>query len=135
MTTTLQIVDMLFAKLDGSALKTEITGAISKHVREGNSDKEDVVINCLPINNEQLQKAVANVNIHVPDVVVDQNGMQNRYPNHARLSQLTDIAIGILDDTWGTDYNYDIQQHVLIEDREAGSHYSNIRIEIYFENL
>lgn len=135
MMTTLDIVDLLYVKLDASALKTAISGTINKHRRVADSDKEDVVINCLPVNNEQLQKTIANVNIHVPDLQIEVNGVQDKQPDHARLQTLAALAIGILNDNWTSTLNYDVQQQVIIEDREAGDHYINIRIEFFIENL
>lgn len=135
MTTTLDIVDQLFTKLDASALKTAITGSICKHKRDGNSSLEDVVINCLPVNNEQLQNAIANVNIHVPDLVINTGGMEDKQPNHVRLKTLSAMAVDILKDNWTATLNYDVQQQVIIQDRDAGDYYINIRIEFFIENL
>jgi hypothetical protein len=58
-----------------------------------NSDKEDVVINSLPINNSQMQSGVFNVNIHVPNLVLNINGnIDTTQPNHERIKQLTALA-------------------------------------------
>ena len=135
MTTTLDIVDTLFARLDASALKTAINGNICKHRRDPNSTSEDVVINSLPVNNEQLSRAVANVNVHVPDIEVTVNGQQDKQPNHPRLKQLAGIAVTALNDVWETNKNYTVQQQTLIRDADAGDHYINIRIEFNIVNL
>lgn len=135
MKTTLDIVDTLFTVLDGSSLKTAITGTICKHKRDFGSESEDIVINSLPVNNNQLQNAIANVNIHVPDLMVNNNGAESTQPNHTRLKTLAAMAVDILIDNWTADLNFDVQQQNIFEDREAGDHYINIRIEFFIENL
>ena len=135
MTTTERIITILFDKLYGSSIRTAISGSICKHRRDGDSTKEDIVINCLPVPNTQLQNVIANVNIHVPDVAVTVNGMSQKQPNILRLQALSEQAIGILSDNWDSTLNYDVQQENIIEDREAGDHYVNIRIEFFIENL
>ena len=136
MKTTLDLVDIIWQRLNGSQLKTEINGGVYKHRRPAASQKEDVVINCLPINTLQLQSAIVNVNIHVPNLTVAVNGTQdNSQPDHTRLQELTAIAVTILSDVWAEDYNFDIQQQTLIEDPEAGDHYINLRLEFFNINI
>ena len=135
MTTTFEVVDTIYSFLDTSPVKTEISGSLCKHRRDGNSRKEDIVINCLPINNEQLQKAIANINAYVPDLKVTVNGMQDLQPNHPRLKAIAGLILEAVTDKWGADYNLDVQQQVLIQDPESGSHYINIRVEFFIENL
>lgn len=135
MTTTEDIIDILFSRADGSALKTAVTGSICKRKRDGNSRLEDVVINCLPALNTELQNVIANVNIHVPDIVVSVNGQDDRQPNSARLKELAAIAVPVFTDVWADEYNYTVQQQHVLEDREAGDHYINLRIEFFIENL
>jgi hypothetical protein len=135
MTTTSQIIDILFAKLKSSALASSITGGIYKLRRPADSKKEDVVINCLPASNTQLQKVIANVNIHVPDLNITLNSQPDTAPHMIRLEALGIMASDILADNWTDSLNYDVQQEVIIEDREAGDHYINIRIEFFIENL
>lgn len=135
MTTTLDIVDILWSRLDSSAIKAAITGSICKHRRDPNSTKEDIVVNSLPVSNQQLQKGVANVNVHVPDIIVTANGMQDKQPNHERLKALAIQAVDILKDNWTATMNYDVQQQTLIRDAEAGDHFINIRIEFFIQNL
>lgn len=135
MMTTLDIIDLLWTKLDGSALKSAITGKMYKLLRLANSKKEDVVINCLPINNEQLSKTIANINIHVPDLTIEVDGIAQQVPDIVRLKSLAALAISILKDTWTSTLNYDVQQQVVIQDREAGDHYINIRLEFNIINL
>lgn len=136
MKSTLDIVDVLWAKLDGSSLKASITGKIYKHSRPAGSQLEDIIINCLPVNNQALQKTVANVNIHVANKKINSNGVQDdTIADHVRLKALAAAAIVILKDNWTADLNYDVQQQTIIPDVQAGDYYINIRIEFNIENL
>lgn len=136
MKTTLDLVDIIWDRLNSSPLKASITGKLYKHRRPVNSQSEDVVINSLPVNNEQLQQAVANVNVHVPNLELQVNGAVDRsQPDHTRLKSLAALAIESLQEVWEDDYTYDVQQQLLIEDPEAGDHYVNIRLEFYNINL
>lgn len=135
MKTTLDIVDILFTALDSSSLKTAITGTLCKHKRDFNSNKEDVVINSLPVNNEQLQQGIANVNIHVPDIDILINGGSSKQPNHLRMQELAAIAVDILENNYQANLFFTVQQQQTFEDPAAGDHYINIRIEIFIENL
>lgn len=136
MITTLDILDIVWNRLDGSQLKTAIIGGLYKHRRPAGSQKEDVVINSLSINNLQLQSAIVNVNIHVPNITIEVNGVQDSsQPNFTRLQELAAIAVEVLSEVWADDYNYDVQQQVLLEDEEAGDHYINIRIEFFNINI
>lgn len=136
MKTTLNLVDILWQRINASPLKTAVTGGVYKHRRPTASQKEDVVINCLPINNEQLQQGIANVNIHVPNKAIAVNGIQdNTQPDHERLSELTELAITSLTDVWQDDYQFDIEQQQFFADEEAGDHYINLRIEFFNINI
>jgi hypothetical protein len=135
MTTTEDIIEILFARANAGPLKDAITGTVCKRKRDGNSSTEDVVINCLPVNAEQLQNGIANVNIHVPDVTVNINGIDQKQPNSVRLQQLAGIAVPHFTDVWASGYNYTVQQQTVFEDQEAGDHYINLRIEFFIENL
>jgi hypothetical protein len=136
MKTVLQIVDLLWSKVDNSELTDEISGDVYKHLRPAGSKLEDIIINTLPFTNEQLQRGIANVNIYVPNKPVTINNIEDQnQPDHVRLAELADMAIAILSDTWESDLHYDVQQHVLIRDEQTGEHYINIRIEFFIENL
>lgn len=128
MKSNLTAVDILFSHIKGTPLASAITGSILKNRRIANSLKEDVVINSLAITNDQLQRGVLNVNIHVPNNSIPDGtgGFDNSYPNSDRLNYLTSLAVPLLKDVWGTDYNFDIEQIHLIT--EEVSSFNNIRV-------
>lgn len=136
MITTLDAVDIVYQKLKSGALPGVISGGLYKQTRPTNSESEDVVINSLPINSEQLQEGVLNVNIHVPNLVISVNGIQDTsQPDFARLKTLTALAVAELTDVWGDEAHYTVQQQALFSEDEFKDHYSNIRLEFYSANI
>ncbi len=131
MITTFDIENILYRKLDLSSLKTAITGKIRKKERPAGSKLEDIVVNCLPVPNDQLQRTVANVNVFVPNQVINENGVQEMVINHARLKTLTDSVLVLLNDVMIGDVYYEVQQQQTIEDPESQSHFTNIRLNFY----
>lgn len=130
MKTTFDLVDIIWTALNASDLKNQITGGIYKYQRPLNSKNEDVVINSLPVTNDQLQKAIINVNIHVPNLVIDINGAQDStQPDGARLKELGELAIAALDDKNGYRYNHSVQQQNIIQDTD--DFFNNIRLQIF----
>lgn len=136
MISTLEIIDKLYLQLNVVDVKTSISGGVYKEKRPINSTKEDVVIGCLPTNNLQLQTTVANVNIHVPNLVLNTGGIQdNTQPDFERLRTLTTLLIAKLKDQWTADYWFDVQQQNTFSEDELNEHYSNIRVNFYSLNI
>lgn len=121
-------VNIVFDHLKTTDLRAAITGVMTKNTRVTNSTKEDIVINPLATMNTQLQKGIVNVNIHVPNLTTNLSGggMDQSTPNHNRINQLTNLAIPHLKDQWGPDWDFDIEQIILI--KEDKSSFNNIRI-------
>src|SRR5690606_41710799 len=79
-----------------SKYRTTISGTIATQ-RQENSNKEDITVGPLPITFEQLQTGVVNVNIHVPNLIVTENGIENRrYENRPRLALLSSEVYNVL---------------------------------------
>jgi hypothetical protein len=133
---TLELVDIVYQRLKGSSLDSAISGDVYKHKRPINSVLEDVVINSLPANNFQVQSAVVNVNVFVPNLKLRINNIQdNTQPDHVRLKALCALALDRLTDYWQDDFNLDIQQQMLLEDEASAAHYINIRLDFFNINL
>lgn len=134
--TVFEIVDHVWERINNSSLKAAITGKVYKHERPAGSVKEDIVINCLPINNVALQQTVVNVNIYVPRVTVTVNKVTSQLPDHTRFKALAALADEVFNDVFivDADLGFDVQQHVLIQEQN-GEYYLNIRIETYNINL
>jgi len=133
MKTTYDIQNILYKVLSSSTNITEtITGGVYKK-RPLNSKQEDIIVGSLPVGNDDIQRAVGNVNIHVPNLIIDVNGVQdNSQPNLKRLNEITRLAWGLLDESYYEGYWFYVQQQSIFE--EGNEHYSNIRIEFYSVN-
>ena len=136
MKTSLEIVDIIYGYLTPTILTDGIlTGGVYKHKRPINSDKEDVVVSALATINTDVQTAIINVNVHVPDLIIAANGAQESQADHVRLNYLGKYVMGFLDNKWAPGYSFNIQQQILFEDLEGQEHYINIRIEFYSINV
>lgn len=136
MKTTFEIDDIIYAKLKGSALKSAISGDIYRGRKPAGSKKEDVVIANLGINADQLQRGIVNVNIYVPGITVQSQGVQDfTVPNTKRMKELANIACGVLDDNMDGEVYYTVEQQLTIYDRETNEHFINIRVEYSNENF
>lgn len=133
MKSTIDFEDLIWLHLKGGNLSKEITGKLWKQERPVNSYQEDVVINSLPVNNFQLQTSVINVNIHVPNLSIKNNDVQEKIPNTVRLNQLFELAKIELTDVMIGDTYFDIQQQILFTEEESS--YINIRLEIFNINI
>lgn len=137
--TVLDSINILYQYIAISELMTgphKPNGGLYKVQRPVNSISEDVVINSLPLNHEDIQEGVLNVNIYVPNLVLELNGItDNSQPNYKRITELSAIASNVLDDVWeaSADYTFNIQQDNLFEDTN-NQHYINFRIEFYSPN-
>jgi len=128
MKTTFDILTILYKALDGSALKSAISGGIHKLSRPTGSKVEDVVINSLPITGGQLQRGTANVNIYVPD---KETG-HDRGPDTLRMATLSQIALTAIQDHYSQTYAFwVVNQHDFAEP-ETRTHYVNLRIDYRF---
>jgi hypothetical protein len=115
----------LFTILDSSSLKDNITGKIYRGGNIIDHTKENVVIKSITIDGSQIQKGVANVNVHVPDLIIN----NTRQPNTVKLQDLTDRAVEVLEDQVGDDYGFYVESQNLFEDQDGiNNHFVNIRI-------
>jgi hypothetical protein len=137
MKTTLDVLTILYQLLLASSLPSQITGKVRKGERPAASELEDIVVNTLPIQNDNLQRTVANVNVYVPSLQMEENGIQTQKPDYARLDELVDLLLPILKDVREKrDYYLDWQQvSQPIKDESSNSYFINIRIDFYAFNV
>lgn len=113
--TAAEAQDHLFTIAWNSTLKTNVSGTVRRYLRPTNSDKEDVTINILnPIDFEQLQKGVFNVNVFVPNPeynsIVDGKTVRLRdIPNNQRIAVLSALC------SVAFSFQYDKTKHVQVE--------------------
>jgi len=135
MITTLEILDLIYGELKGSELDIAANGGLYKMQSPFDSNKEDIVINCLPVTNEQIQKATVNVNIYVPDLKVRISGKQQTVPDIERLQFLAAKAVQKLESIYYAGYSIEVSHQGLLKEEAVNQHFVNIRIEFRFINL
>lgn len=137
MITPSKVIDLAYQITEGSPLKAAITGDIYKIRRALNSDKEDVVINTLSVNNEQVQQGIVNINIHVRNLRLGNGSNQdNTRPNFARLDQLTEIFKPVFEgDLYVSETVFSIQNITIIPEENIPEYFVNFRIIFYSKNI
>lgn len=109
MKTSIKAIKVIFNHLVSAGAKatTGINGGIYWLLRPKDSTKEDIVIMPLAMNGEELQEGVFNVNIHVSNLPLTNDDTQ---PDFTRFEAISSKLIPILNDVWGTDYNFKIEE-------------------------
>lgn len=93
MKTEIEIKSGLYSLIENSALNNAISGVINISVRPDGSDKEDAIISVLESNCEgDIQTAILNVNIYVPDIRVGGQYMEDI----TRLNELSRLSAELL---------------------------------------
>lgn len=126
-------INEIIGLLSGSPLKSAISGTIDVQ-RPINSTKEDVAVGTLPITFDQLQSGIVNVNLHVPNIKVTQNGIQNvQYPNRPRFKVLCPLVYTALQDKKTENLYITLINSQLMYEEESS--YMNFRVEVKAKNL
>lgn len=110
--------------------KPFITGDIYRDRRPMNSDKEDIVVNTLPLTMDTHQVGRMNVNLFVPFVQVKILGIVQDQPNNNRLRELANIVSDSLLNIHGSDFNFYIEYMEEFEEKTEKANYINFRIRV-----
>ena len=130
MLTSFDTDNILFQVLSGSdELKTAITGGIYTTDRPDNSEREDITVNTITVNGDTPQKGTPNVNIHVPDLVVNIEGQEQRQADKDRLQELTNLVITVLKAAQIEGLIFWVANQTTIRELKVSQHYTNLRIE------
>lgn len=133
MKTNVDAINKMVAYLFTSGVKNSITGAIQAR-RPINSINEDIIVGSLPFTFEQLQQGYLNVNIYVPNLSVEANGVKDtEYPNYNRINAIAKMVIPLIDNYVGDGFYFTVDQFKIIE--EKTSSYMNIRVLVKAKNL
>ena len=111
-----------------TALTSALTGGIYLQTRPDDSQKEDIVINCLTYQHGNPATAVSNVNLYVPYKEARIQGKQMRVPNTARVKTLVGLILAALKATSITNCLVSPASEVTIQDDTAGCTMRNIRV-------
>ena len=134
MKTPVKLIQDIFSLLDVPAVKSSISGGVYPGKRPDGSRKEDVVVNCLPVTGDQLQRGIVNVNIHVPNLEITISGHpDNSQPDLKRIEEIYQVVEPIIENGIKDNTDVSIQQAILIE--EGNEHYLNIRLLTHTINL
>ena len=100
-------------------------GVYTAGERPANSTAEDIVINNINFEHSTPRRGISNINIHVPDIVVTIDGIQQRKTNRDRLNAIAQTVQTVIDSTTlrGVSLRIDTTQ-VFAEENE---HYLNMR--------
>jgi hypothetical protein len=138
--TSIAVVNMLNQYILHSVIMSDSkrpNGKICKFQRPQGSILEDIVINGLPLVKDDVDEAVLNVNIYVPNLVIP-NSTDRSQPDNARLLYLSKIGNDAFQngaEIWDEagEYCFKYQQDTVMED-DNYQYYINFRIEFYSIN-
>jgi hypothetical protein len=122
---------ILFRTLNASGeLRAAISGGIyTESERPDNSEQEDITVNTITVTGNMPQRGTSNVNIHVPDLKLNISGQQQRKINRARLQEITNMVVSILETAKVEGLAFWISNETVIKEPEIYQHYANLRIE------
>lgn len=119
----------LFKILDKSPELREVFGG---EVFVGESPEniaaENITINTIDVRHGRPQTGTSNVNIHVPDIIVNSDSGNDEYmADENRINEITNAVVAVLDSAVITEFGFKITNESIIEN--GNEHYVNLRIE------
>ena len=94
MKSDIDIKDDVLAVITGSELEEAVTGIVTTTRRPADSTLEDITIAVTGNRNGEIQEAYVQVNIHVRDIIRDDDGLYEE--DQDRLRELCQIAADLL---------------------------------------
>ncbi|MDP2234967.1 MAG: hypothetical protein Q8J88_00915 [Bacteroidales bacterium] len=135
MKTNFDAIDAIWKRLTAQQIATAISGEIYKLQRPFNSDKEDIVINALPITETIPQECVVNVNCYVPNLIVKVKGQETKMPDTVRIKQISDLVLSKLENVAEATFHYFVTNQAVLANESGNEYYSNIRLTFIFTNI
>lgn len=129
MKTDAEIIDDIKKYLEGTSLPGEITGVITDLDRPKNSKKEDVCISLLSNEIGQLQMAVVNVNIYVPDILKNNQYVENK----PRTRKLQRVCADVLERCHGGFYYFNSDSMSCFKVEGINEH--QIKFKLYYKTV
>lgn len=131
---TIELEDILYKALKASEpVAAAIDGGIFVlGERPEGSGKVDIVINTITGGTgTRPQNAVVNVNIHVPDLLLTIDGVQQRKANRERLRPVVKAVRQTINAANIEGLSLQIVGENIIRETQAPEHYANIRVNCY----
>lgn len=115
---------------DSPAILSAISGGVYIDERPDGSEAEDIVVNTIDLTQEYApQLGTSNVNIHVSDIDVQINGVQQKKKNRERLKSLTTIVLDALKSAKIEGLAIIVTNQTTIKEPTINQHYVNIRVD------
>lgn len=132
--TTTEIFALVWDQIRGSALAEAVPTMYADHYPTVGMDDlqgEFLVLTSLSNVIEDMQVATVNVNIYVPDNTPTVSGMEQRYPNRKRLSDLTRLAFDSIR-RYPVDerYFFDISDETILSEEDIPYSFANIKVKL-----
>ena len=129
--TDIDIKDALHSWIIQSTLAHSVSGKVYKDARPLNSDKEDIVISVLARDaGAQIQEALVNVNIYVPDVRRGKEAVEDA----PRLRTLASEAAGLFEYKQGGNYIFSLSSQEILKVNGLDWHAINNRLRVRYNN-
>ena len=136
MITPSKVIDIAYSVINQSPIKTAMTGCLYKIDRPLNQSTEDIIINALSVSNEAVQQGIINVNLHVPNLVLGDGGVQdNTRADFARLDELSTIFAPTMDQLFTSGVFFEVQNINIFPEENIAEHFVNFRIIFYSKNV
>ena len=121
---------ILYGILKDSPLKNAISGGFYVgDDRPDDSQDEDVVVNSIHLTQDfHPQIGTSNVNIYVPDNIVEIKGKQQLKSNRVRLKALSEMAMTALRSAKVPGLLFTIESQTTLAESSIKQHFVNIRI-------
>lgn len=114
---------------NATSITSVITGGVYAGKRPLNSVVEDITINTIALTQEyEPQIGTSNVNIHVSDMSITINGVQQKVANRSRLKLISGLVLEAIRNAKITGVGFTIENQTTLEESEISQHYVNIRI-------
>ena len=131
--TSLEIINILREWIANSDLGDIVPTIYVDHYPQMPSNRtskgEFIVLNSLTNAIGDGQVATVNVNIFVPDLTPRINAVAQRYPNEARLAELTRIAYKVLQGYPVSErWYFDVSSETVLSDRDMPYSFANIKV-------
>lgn len=122
---------ILYQILNGSqSIISAISGGVYIDERPDGSESEDIVVNTIDLTQEYApQLGTSNVNIHVSDIDVQINGIQQKKKNRERLKSITTIVLDALKSNKIEGLTLVVTNQTTIKEPSINQHYVNIRVD------
>lgn len=92
-----------------------------------NYDSENITINTINVRHGKPQTGTSNINIHVPDVLIEVDGVEQYVADENRINDIVSVVVAVLESAVVTEFGFKITNESTIEN--GHEHYVNLRLD------